>query len=76
MSNKQQSSINTGNETDITVEPPDYAAEAQVRAAEWKDRAKTRHKIVDIRTWHINLNPATMSSMAYSKGWQADSNAT
>ena len=67
MPNKQQSSDDAGNETNIAVEPPDYVAEAQVRATGWKDRAKIRHKIVGIRTWHINLNPAAMSSMAYSQ---------
>ena len=67
MSNEQQSSVDNGNETATVVEPPDYAAQAQVRAAEWKDRAKTRHKIVGIWTWHINLNPTAMSSMPYSK---------
>ena len=67
MPNKQQSSDDAGNETNIAVEPPDYVAEAQVRATGWKDRAKIRHKIVGIRTWHINLNPAAMSSMAYSR---------
>ena len=67
MANKQQSSVDTGNEISLPIEPPDYAAEAQARAAEWKDRAKIRHKIVGIRTWHINLNPGAMSSMAYSQ---------
>ena len=67
MANKRQSSVDTGKEASIGIEPPDYVAEAQVRAAEWKDRAKTRHKIVGIRTWHLNLNPTAMSSMAYSK---------
>ena len=67
MSKKQRSAVDTGNETNIAVEPPNYAAEAQARAAEWKDRAKTRHKIAGIRTWHLNLNPGTMPSMAYSK---------
>ena len=67
MANKRQSSVDTGNETNIAIEPPNYVTEAQARASEWKDRAKTRHKIVGIRTWHLNLNPGTISSMAYSK---------
>ena len=67
MSNEQQSSVGAGTETNSAVEPPDYAAAARARAAEWKDQAKTRHKIVGIRTWHLNLNPTAMSSMAYSK---------
>lgn len=49
--------------------PPDsvdLVAEAQARAADWKGRAKTRHKVAGIRTWHINLNPAAMSSMPFS----------
>ena len=44
MANNQQSSVDSGNEASIGIEPPDYAAEAQARAASWKDRAKTRHK--------------------------------
>ena len=67
MSNKQQSAVDDGNETNSPFELPGYVAEAQRRSAEWKDRAKIRHKIVGIRTWHINLNPAAMSSMAYSQ---------
>ena len=46
---------------------PDYTAEAQARVSDWKQRAKTAHKVVGIRTWHINLNPAAMSSMAFSE---------
>jgi L-rhamnonate dehydratase len=53
--------------TDLTTNPPDYAAEAQARASLWKQRAKTQHKIAGIRTWHINLNPAAMPAMAFSE---------
>ena len=29
----------------------------------WKERAKTRHTVVGIRTWHVNLNPRAMPSL-------------
>ena len=35
----------------------------QACASDWKDRAKVRHKIAGIRTWHINLNPAAMAAV-------------
>ena len=37
-------------------------------AAEWKTRAKTRHTIAGIRTWHVNLNPRAMPSLGFAKG--------
>ena len=38
----------------------------------WKERAKTRHTVVGIRTWHVNLNPRAMPSLGFTKGeqWQ------
>ena len=41
-------------------------ASIQNRFEDLKRNVRTRHKIVGIRTWHINLNPATMASMAFS----------
>ena len=39
--------------------------------ATWKTRAKTRHTVVGIRTWHVNLNPRAMPSLGFAKGqWQ------
>lgn len=40
--------------------------ENQNRADDWKQRAKTRHKVTGIRTWHVNLNPASMPSLSFS----------
>ena len=57
------------------VKLPDYTSEAQVRVSDWKQRAKTEHKVVGIRTWHINLNPTAMSSMAFSERGGAPSQA-
>ena len=37
-------------------------------AAMWKERAKTRHTVVGIRTWHVNLNPRAMPSLGFAKG--------
>ena len=37
-------------------------------ASEWKRRAKTRHSVVGIRTWHVNLNPRAMPSLGFAKG--------
>lgn len=34
----------------------------------WKERAKTRHTITGIRTWHVNLNPRAMPSLGFAKG--------
>ena len=34
----------------------------------FKQNAKTKHKIVGIQTWHLNLNPLAMSQLAFSKG--------
>ena len=41
-------------------------ASMQDRFEDLKRKVPTRHKIIGIRTWHINLNPATMESMAFS----------
>ncbi len=40
--------------------------------ATWKERAKTRHAVTGIRTWHVNLNPRAMPSLGFAKGkqWQ------
>ena len=38
--------------------------------ATWKERAKTRHTVVGIRTWHVNLNPRAMSGLGFAKGQQ------
>ena len=35
-------------------------------SAKWKTRAKTRHTVAGIRTWHINLNPRAMSTMGFA----------
>jgi len=35
---------------------------------DFKQNAKTKHKIVGIQTWHLNLNPLAMSQLAFSKG--------
>ena len=34
----------------------------------WKTRAKTRHTVVGIRTWHVNLNPRAMPGLGFTKG--------
>ena len=40
----------------------------------WKARAKTRHTVAGIRTWHVNLNPRAMPSLGFAKGeWQKTS---
>ena len=40
-------------------------------ATTWKACAKTRHTVVGIRTWHVNLNPRAMPSLGFAKGqWQ------
>ena len=52
---------------DTAARLPDYSAETQARVTDWKQRAKIRHKVAGIRTWHINLNPAAMASMAFSE---------
>ena len=36
--------------------------------ATWKTRAKTRHTVVGIRTWHVNLNPRAMPTLGFAKG--------
>lgn len=36
--------------------------EKQARAEQWKSRARTRHKITGVRTWHIDLNPVSVTS--------------
>ena len=33
----------------------------------FKQKAKKRHKIVGVRTWHLNLNPSAMSRLAFSQ---------
>ena len=39
--------------------------------ATWKERAKTRHTVVGVQTWHVNLNPRAMPSLGFAKGqWQ------
>ena len=42
----------------------------------WKTRAKTRHTVVGIRTWHVNLNPRAMPSLGFAKGQQWQKPAT
>ena len=43
----------------------------------WKTRAKTRHTVVGIRTWHVNLNPRAMPSLGFAKGqWQKPATRT
>ena len=44
----------------------------------WKARAKTRHTVVGIRTWHVNLNPRAMPSLGFAKGqqWQRPTSET
>ena len=37
-----------------------------VLSSAWKTRAKTRHTVVGIRTWHINLNPRAMRTMGFA----------
>ncbi len=37
-------------------------------ATQWKMRAKTRHTVSGIRTWHVNLNPRAMPSLGFAKG--------
>ena len=44
----------------------DVLASIQDRFEDLKRKVLTPHKIVGIRTWHINLNPSTMASMAFS----------
>ena len=38
---------------------PGFPLTARDRLSDWKSRAKTRHRIASIRTWHIDLNPAS-----------------
>ena len=46
-------------------------------ADKWKGRAKTRHTVAGIRTWHVNLNPRAMPSLGFAKGqWQKPSSQT
>ena len=35
---------------------------------DFKQNGKTKHKIVGIQTWHLNLNPLAMSQLTFSKG--------
>ena len=37
-------------------------------STEWKTRARTRHIVVDIRTWHVNLNPRAMPTLGFAEG--------
>ncbi len=37
-------------------------------APQWRTRAKTRHTVVGIRTWHVNLNPRAMPTLGFAKG--------
>lgn len=34
----------------------------------WKEQAKTRHTVIGVQTWHVNLNPRTMPSLGFAKG--------
>ena len=52
-----------------------HANENSLTAA-WKARAKTRHTVVGIRTWHVNLNPRAMPSLGFAKGQQWQKPAT
>ena len=45
-------------------------------AIEWKTRAKTRHTVSGIRTWHVNLNPRAMPSLGFAKGDLPSQNKT
>ena len=38
------------------------------RSQSFKQQAKQRHKIVGLQTWHLNLNPSAMPTLAFSKG--------
>ncbi len=38
-----------------------------VLSADWKTHARTRHKVVGIRSWHVNLNPRAMPTMGFAK---------
>ncbi len=38
-----------------------------VLSIDWKTRARTRHKVIGIRTWHVNLNPRGMRTMGFAK---------
>ena len=42
-------------------------AGTQSRSEQWKQRVKTRHRVAGVRTWHVNLNPVTMSNMGFSR---------
>lgn len=42
-------------------------AQTSTLAEQWKQRAKTSHRIAGVRSWHVNLNPVTMSSMGFSR---------
>ena len=42
----------------------------------WKEHANTRHTVVGIRTWHVNLNPRAMPSLGFTKGEQWQKPAT
>ena len=43
----------------------------------WKTRADTRHTVVGIRTWHVNLNPRAMPGLGFAKGqWQKPATQT
>ena len=37
-------------------------------STQWKTRAKTRHTVAGIRTWHVNLNPRAMPTLGFAKG--------
>jgi L-rhamnonate dehydratase len=38
------------------------------RSQSFKQQAKQRHKIVGLQTWHLNLNPSAMPTLAFSEG--------
>ena len=39
-----------------------------ILSTQWKTRAKTRHTVAGIRTWHVNLNPRAMPTLGFAKG--------